>query len=105
MGTILERLERATVPLRNLDAELHYEFHPGPAVYDASCRVMSYVPAYTESIDAALTLVPEGSAWTLMRHDNALYYAECGPDSWQSNAPTPALAICIAALKARAAQL
>lgn len=63
------------------------------------------VPKYTASLDAALTLVPEGKKFvvggSLM---SAKHFAEIDP--WQSEhisgeAPTPALALCIAALKAR----
>jgi len=60
-----------------------------------------YIPRYTTSIDAAVTLVPEGMAWT----------AGCEPDFtpfarlWEHDlvwASTPALALCAAALRARA---
>jgi hypothetical protein len=62
--------------------------------------------AYTSSVDAALTLVPEGWAWA-KRLDGAFYVApidEGSPYSGQrGDAPTPALALCIAALEARRA--
>jgi len=64
---------------------------------------------YTASIDAALTLVPEGCGWEI-------YNTTCDqPKVWakvygwpgcdeaaRANATTPALALCIAALRARA---
>jgi hypothetical protein len=51
---------------------------------------------YTASLDAAVTLVPEGCGWMVM--NNA---AKVGP--LPSRASTPALALCSAALRARAA--
>lgn len=69
-----------------------------------------WLPLYTTSIDAALTLVPEG--WrvnTLAQHENGwaclLYRGEWNePGRAVMASPvlaTPALAICAAALKAR----
>ena len=72
---------------------------------------------YTASIDAALMLVPEGWAWTAATYwcegeDAPPYYADCadlvtlnsGQDApvFQGKAATPALALCAAALRARA---
>lgn len=67
-------------------------------------------PPYTTSIDAALTLVPEGWQWNI---DNGIH-CEDAAHAWLGNnspqeivpgtsgdAATPALALCIAALKAR----
>ena len=76
------------------------------------------VPHYTASIDAGLTLVPEGLEWEVCAYDAArdprfgrfqsriklLTYTqdpeELGPQSTM-NAATPALALCAAALRAR----
>jgi len=63
----------------------------------------SALPEWTRSLDAALTLVPEGARWVLYSDG----YAYVGPDDeptakWCGN--TPALALCIAALRARMAQ-
>ncbi len=61
------------------------------------------VPAYTTSLDAALTLVPEGCEWEVYGGDKqavAVIYVS-GPKYVDGRAPTPALAMCIAALKAR----
>lgn len=73
-------------------------------------------PHYTTSIDVALTLVPEGFWWEIrqmyapnspMRHfgNRGLFHARVGK-SYGSNGAlgendNPALALCIAALKAR----
>jgi hypothetical protein len=62
---------------------------------------------FTGSIDAALTLVPEGHQWSLAECAMpGRYYAELGPRkasvwSFDAQAATPALALCAAALKAR----
>jgi hypothetical protein len=71
-------------------------------------------PAYTASIDAALTLVPEdkywrvahvenmliGGDWVVTLHNNALPY-DAGRHQF-GRAATAAIALCIAALRARA---
>lgn len=61
---------------------------------------------YTTSIDAALTLVPEDFDYSLIRCDG-LFIADVSKsqsfDVNESEAATPALALCIAALKARKA--
>lgn len=64
-------------------------------------------PHYTTSLDAALTLVPEG--WNYALNSNgaipvADVYQDVENDRWPS-ASTMALALCIAALKARQAML
>lgn len=56
---------------------------------------------YTSSIDAAMTLVPEGWGWTLT-HWGCFRLWEIGDGmDVTSKAKTPALAICAAALRAR----
>ena len=60
-------------------------------------------PSYSQSIDAALRLVPEGFPWHVwainvesdMEYSGQVDYAK------PANGATPALALCIAALKAR----
>lgn len=74
-------------------------------------------PSFTGSLDAALTLVPERHRWLLDKRPGAYFrtdgyraevYLEAHPyrsdrsDVPMHWGPTPALAICIAALKARA---
>jgi hypothetical protein len=62
-------------------------------------------PRYTSSIDAALSLVPEGHFWGL--YSSGMAYVKPDADGVQerhlSDGVTPAIALCIAALKARAA--
>jgi hypothetical protein len=54
------------------------------------------LPMFTASLDAAVTLVPEGCGWMVMSSA-----AKVGV--WPSHGATPALALCAAALRARAA--
>lgn len=105
---LAERCERATGPDRELDYELamvagYTEI--GHRVYrDPQGKYYGSAPYYTRSIDAAMTLVPEGAEW------------ECGTAhlvnrGWanvitrdresKGKAATPALALCAAALRAR----
>lgn len=63
---------------------------------------------YTASLDAAMTLVPEHSVWHVSGGSRRGGYAviESGDDKvpdFKSAASTPALAICAAALRAKAA--
>lgn len=61
---------------------------------------------YTASLDAAMSLVPEGMSWRLMRGDNGGYLAdawtaETGDREFASAGKTSAIALCAAALKSR----
>lgn len=68
-------------------------------------------PAYTSSIDDAITLIPENRMWfvghldpTDLRFVAVISRIEgVGGESWRGVAVTPASAICIAALHARQA--
>lgn len=94
---LIARLEAATGPSFALDCEINKAV--GSAAWPPR--------AYTASIDAALTLVPDDHDWSL-HCDNGQAIAGCAPAdpagcSWaDSRAATPALALCIAALRARA---
>lgn len=117
--SLIKRLESATEGSRELDWAIHFTLHPrmdanvpiGPAD-----PLWAIVPRYTSSIDAALTLVPEG----YMVHLNIRHGKDGGAGAfvgtdWDTNKPwfkgfdnedieheqPPALALCIAALKAR----
>ena len=64
------------------------------------------VPVYTRSIDAAVTLVPEPGKWSITAasggHWEAAVWLVDGTNLDWIKAATPALALCAAALKARA---
>lgn len=86
--------------------------------------VSQAIRPYTRSIDSALTLVPAGAVWHVMNdyglpgrakivpsgktiYDSNIYDAENfddGPILFQGDGETPALALVIAALRARKAQ-
>lgn len=126
---LIAALERAEGPSEELDARILSAIYAPDAVVrqspfngawclykDGSERLVdgSNIPRrdknYTSSIDAALTLVPEGWIWGIGTE------AEGGPrfraglskhnaDGWDDRhgvSCSPAIALCIAALKARA---
>lgn len=119
MEDLIKRLEAATGPSRELDAEIVRLVagwkridSPGgadwidPRGYEQCDRD---VPHYTASIDAALTLVPEHWSATISTHPNNIgTFARVYNDGMKTepafnvhgNRP-PAIALCIAALKAR----
>lgn len=127
MQDLITRLEAATEGSRELDAEIAVRIkyptyrYPDPV---SNCAPSSWVeawdrltgwsvgdplPRYTRSIDAAMTLVPEGwrvhrmqesddgrwSAFVVRKHG----LGGISGDEW-AEWPTPAIALTIAALKA-----
>jgi hypothetical protein len=114
MNNIIEKLEAATGPDRELDCWVQcikdgddFEIFRRvvPDFHQWTC------PYYTASIDAAMALVPEG--WTvanLGEQDDKSWWCELRKGFLTSystvalsnlRTPTPALAICIAALKGK----
>ena len=70
----------------------------------------NHPPKFTTSLDAALTLVPEELHWSLERFPHGTHTAFVS-DKWPvgnhycgQNKASPALALCIAAIKARSAR-
>ena len=127
MEDLIKRIEAADGPDRGLDAEIceamgftvvgHYRRGSNEPIRGYSWQP---VPRYTSSIDAAMTLVPEGWRLQLSEWDHEDLRAK-GP--WQAilerngtrgdfmepaprcdHAKTPALALCAAALRAKTAQ-
>jgi hypothetical protein len=107
-----ERCEAAAGSDRELDREIARSidlFAGTRASYDLNIVM---VPKYTLSVDAAMSLVPEGCAWTLYSDGpTCIASAEIGPHptggqlmqaQWSGEGETPALALCAAALRARA---
>lgn len=109
MLDLIAQLEQAEGPSRELDKAIarhlgwtpntEGRWHRTAAISDRSIDL----PRFTSSLDAALTLIPPGARWVLYSDGHAYV----GPD----NEPTaewcgytPALALCVAALRARAAQ-
>lgn len=103
MDDLIARLEKATAPSRRLDAEIIAVIKGGaPEDYEATSWAL---PRLTESLDAALTLVPEGCDAAVHVYPdgcgNAHVYRMDDPPSEMAEGRNPALALCIAALKAR----
>ena len=129
---LIAALEKAEGPSRELDGDIAEMCGVVPAELEAMGVKRSiarrgrgswygaegafwHAPAYTASLDAALTLVPNGWVFTLSTDDNASFpnaaaHARCANVPWASayvnrvsdaHAATPAIALCIAALKAR----
>lgn len=113
LSELIAALERADGPSRELDsaicAEMGLENWTAAEWAEAVSGVGREhwsIPGslpYTSSIDAALTLVPEGCYWAVYR--SGMAYVKPDEDGPQERdlaaAATPALALCIAALKAR----
>lgn len=125
---IIAALVKATGPSRELEVEI---FTISGHVNEAHCKewcrqdgrtdltreryIAAWAPNYTASIDAALTLVPEGFAW-MIAHSNKEnvararcnlasirldHVSQIGEPAGRAEAATPAIALCIAALRAR----
>jgi hypothetical protein len=91
---LADRCEQAAGPDRELNAAIDdFMLKHGPET--DRIRNPRYVLPYTASLDAAVTLVPEGCGWMVMRSA-----AKVG--RWPSRGATAALALCAAALRARA---
>lgn len=120
IGELIAALEGATGPSRELEAAIALalgweRIHPCRTVGNTGAwrtpggHLVYDFPAYTASLDAALTLVPEGWGWsadcTSPKPYFRLWLYENGPSCQDQDAEgaTPAIALCIAALKARAA--
>lgn len=117
MNDLIERLKKATGPDRELDALIEQTL-PGVLPHPDKRMTVGYVISgdshpryghagqaylaapYTRSLDAAITLVPKDRGWMLAQYENGACWAEVG-DDWQFQGATPAIALCIAALKAR----
>lgn len=119
---LIERLERATGASRELDAEIFIAVTPGVAEAgridrsggcvgwwpkDGPYQSAQDSPRYTASLDAALTLVPEGAQWSLEADTAWVRVLKAGDVGEfqggfnQRDGKCTALAICIASLKAR----
>lgn len=97
MRDLIARIEAATGPDREIDmgilTMLGHAYLGGP-------------PRYSDSLDAALSLVPEGASFNLARELRGRAWAAVyvpGVTTNALSACTPALALCAAALRARLA--
>src|SRR3569832_1648284 len=113
---LAERCEAATRPDRELDWDIADAMGSNGSIHK---RVAA--PRYTASLDAAMTLVPEhgaversgwhtiGTPWAgfeiwMYREENGTWLHSSSDPITEGNAATPALALCAAALRARASQ-
>jgi hypothetical protein len=111
---LADRIEAAEGPSRELDAEITRMLYREAGCAVADDFAVEAVWEYTSSIDDALTLVPEG--WTTDRY----HQGPSGQAHWwdlvrirdgehrytkaSSKAATAALALCAAAVRARATE-
>lgn len=122
---LIERVERASEPRRQLDADIARDMGriPKDAVLDSDGmawhnRLGYEVPNYTASIDAAMTLVPEGCGWLagwgqtlplepmggarITRNARFVGYDANYDVVAEAESATPALALVAASLRAKA---
>lgn len=124
-GDLIARLEAATAPSTELDEEIRVAVGADSISYPPGEGLMTTddcvgPPEYTASIDAALTLIDPKLFQRLVRDHNRRRTSEqdapkgargfasvsrCRGDGpiWSSYGATSAIALCIAALKAREA--
>jgi hypothetical protein len=106
---LAERCEAATRPDRELDAEIALATGAVKVIngwrYNSANRARE-VEHFTASLDAAITLVPDGCDWLINTRGIFAQVWErkaVGDGSWEARtAATPALAMCAAALRALA---
>lgn len=110
LPSLITRLEVATGPDRELDLAIWNVLNPK---YPFGC-ISPALNKYTSSIDAALTLVPEGfavdlTAFTGCKYGDAFLWSDSRESGLRYSTralprrpANPAIALCIAALKARA---
>ena len=133
LAALVERLEKAEGPSRELDGEIATAAHGwkfvcepvqgwlgGGSWWEDAAGKTVRLPPYTASVDSALTLVPEGWEWQVSNrapkplagrayiHNRELISGGAVSHNpkyrgQEATAATPALALCIAALRARAA--
>lgn len=114
LSLLIERIEKSEGADRELDHAI-YEALGKPVVRMASASthgtdLVNWAPFYSASLDAAVTLVPDGwywraghgVLWSGWAHLNLKHpdYCDRG-DEHSAHAETPALALCACALKAR----
>lgn len=111
MKDLIERLEKAMGPDRELDGAIFCACVPRMAEcwpHWSKQERLNMPPRYTSSIDAALTLVPtidgERLDWLVGFDDDVAIADVSRPHDERKFQPgsMPAIALCIAALKARA---
>jgi hypothetical protein len=102
-----ERCEKAQRPDRELDAAIWLVLDPeaysvtAAGIFSESGNWVGTLPTYTASLDAAMTLKPEGWQWSRYSTDD-VFYLMSSLGTVQGHGANDALALCAAALRARA---
>jgi hypothetical protein len=106
---LAERCEAAEGPDREIDLAIIEAIYPGAKPYPHSAELFIHAGGhfrlsdfrYTASLDAAMSLVPLSEDWEISAgpNDATAMILSCGS---RSDAKTPALALCAAALRAKA---
>lgn len=99
MDDLITKLEAATEGSWKLDTEVQKVIDPH---YRVTCS-HNNPPKYTESIDSALTLVPDGvQGWSVETVIDSKFMCvlNFGHYDYTASATTPALALCAAILRA-----
>lgn len=119
LAALIERLEKAEAGSRELDAEIGAwleanagdDHGPGSNYHQSRQKTWMGVKGWewrrwSTSIDAALTLVPDGRKWTVgcRLGPQGGYVTTLSEMKQCWYGATPALALCIAALRARGAR-
>lgn len=103
LAALAERVESLSGP--DMDMVIESEIDRLIAASHTGPRT---VPIYTSNLNWALTLVPEGYEWQVgftthdFRGTASIWQGVEGDGEWSAAAATPALALCAAALRARA---
>lgn len=108
MSDLADKIEGLEAPCREMNEQICLAIGRPLTVSDDCFDYIDNVPPYTSSLDAAMTLVPEGWEWMMEGEETErhfppsqwLYKAHLG-DKITSEGSTPALALCAAALRAR----
>lgn len=105
LSELAERCEQAAGPDRELDEAIAAAVHLKQLTYSSPEWIKD--PEFTTSLDGALTLVPEGCGLIYKRHGiknvwRVQILSGGGETFVDGDAATPALALCAAALRARA---
>ena len=102
--TLADRIEALDGPCREVDLAIERAVNTSAIHDDHLDRFPETAKRYTASLDAAMTLVPDGCGRSYDDMDNGecLWRLEPDDDSqFWGRAKTPALALCAAALRAR----
>ena len=109
--TLIDALDEATEPSRLLDSRiarmlgLRVDMHDGESTVFVPNGGRVATPAYTSSLDAAVTAVPNGWSWSYNSSDGEAIVSRVLPggitEAFNGFSTVAAIALCVAALEAR----